>query len=103
MTRGQFLTDRHERAPREQARFIELFAGARLAIRRTLLTYLGHAEDADDLLQETGVVLWERFDEFEQNRSFASWACGIAANKARMLLRDRRRHRTLQLSERAVA
>jgi RNA polymerase sigma-70 factor (ECF subfamily) len=34
--------------------------------------------DAEDLLQETSVVICEKFDEFEAQTDFAAWACQIA-------------------------
>jgi RNA polymerase sigma-70 factor (ECF subfamily) len=34
--------------------------------------------DAEDLLQETSVVICEKFDEFEEGTDFVAWACQIA-------------------------
>jgi RNA polymerase sigma-70 factor, ECF subfamily len=34
--------------------------------------------DADDLLQDTSVVICEKFDEFEEGTDFVAWACQIA-------------------------
>jgi RNA polymerase sigma-70 factor (ECF subfamily) len=34
--------------------------------------------DAEDLLQETSVVVCEKFHEFEQGTDFVAWACQIA-------------------------
>src|SRR3954467_11250694 len=34
--------------------------------------------DAEDLLQETCVVICEKFDEFEEGTDFVAWACQIA-------------------------
>jgi RNA polymerase sigma-70 factor, ECF subfamily len=35
-------------------------------------------QDADDVLQETYLVLWEKFDEYREDTSFGAWACKIA-------------------------
>ena len=35
----------------------------------------------DDILQEVALVLWQKFDAYDPNRSFGGWARGIAANK----------------------
>ncbi len=35
-------------------------------------------EDAEDILQETYVVLWKKFGEFDPDRDFFAWARGIA-------------------------
>jgi RNA polymerase sigma-70 factor, ECF subfamily len=49
---------------------------------------------ADDLYQQTALVLWAKFDEFDRARSFFAWACGVArfeaANYVRSLGRQRR-------------
>ena len=49
--------------------------------------------DADDILQEVAVVLWEKFDEFRAGTSFTAWACGIARYKILAWLRDKGRDR----------
>lgn len=35
----------------------------------------------DDVFQEVALTLWERFDEYDPQRSFGAWARGIAAKK----------------------
>uniref|UniRef100_UPI003784FDE3 sigma factor n=1 Tax=Prosthecobacter sp. TaxID=1965333 RepID=UPI003784FDE3 len=46
-------------------------------------------EDASEALQETIIVLWQKFGEFDPTREFRAWASGIAQHKALALLRDR--------------
>ena len=49
--------------------------------------------DADDLFQQTTVVLWKKFAEYDPARSFFSWACGIARFEVANFLRSRGRSR----------
>ena len=35
-------------------------------------------QDADDAIQETYLVLWEKFDEYREDTNFYAWACKIA-------------------------
>lgn len=35
-------------------------------------------EDAEDLLQETSLVICEKFDEFDEGTDFVAWACQTA-------------------------
>ena len=49
--------------------------------------------DADDLFQQTTIVLWKKFDDFDQTRSFAAWAMGIARFEVANFLRTRSRSR----------
>ena len=37
-----------------------------------------HRSDAEDLLQETSLVICEKFNEFKQGTDFVAWACQIA-------------------------
>ncbi len=50
-------------------------------------------DDADDLFQQTCLVLWRKYDQFDPSRSFVSWACGIARFEVASFLRDRGRRR----------
>jgi RNA polymerase sigma-70 factor (ECF subfamily) len=49
--------------------------------------------DADDLFQQTSLVLWRKFEEFDPARSFVAWACGVARFEVANFLRDRHRQR----------
>jgi RNA polymerase sigma-70 factor, ECF subfamily len=50
-------------------------------------------DDAEDLFQQTSLVLWDKFDQFDRSRSFVTWACGVARNEVRRFLRSRSRDR----------
>jgi RNA polymerase sigma-70 factor (ECF subfamily) len=49
--------------------------------------------DAEDLLQQTTLRLWQTFDEFDVNRSFPAWARRIAYREVLHYLREKRRSR----------
>jgi RNA polymerase sigma-70 factor (ECF subfamily) len=49
--------------------------------------------DADDLFQQTSLILWRKFGEFDPTRSFFPWACGIARLEVANFLRSRGRQR----------
>jgi RNA polymerase sigma-70 factor (ECF subfamily) len=49
--------------------------------------------DADDLFQQTSLILWRKFDEYDPRRSFFSWACGIARFEVANFVRTRGRQR----------
>jgi RNA polymerase sigma-70 factor (ECF subfamily) len=48
---------------------------------------------ADDLFQQTSLVLWDKFEQFDSSKSFVSWACGVARYEVLNFLRARSRHR----------
>jgi RNA polymerase sigma-70 factor (ECF subfamily) len=48
-----------------------------------LLTLVPNRADADELLQETSLTLWEKFDQFQPGSEFGAWARSVAFNKVR--------------------
>ena len=59
-------------------RFAQLLATCQ---RRGFLYALGlvhNSADAEEILQETNLVLWRKFDQYEPGTEFARWACRIA-------------------------
>lgn len=59
-----------------------------------LLSIVGNRADAEELLQETSTLAWEKFDTFEPGTHFAAWACRIAHYK--VLEFRRSKHRDVQ-------
>jgi RNA polymerase sigma-70 factor (ECF subfamily) len=49
--------------------------------------------DTDDIFQQAALILWKKFDTFERDRCFFSWACGIARFECANFLRSRGRKR----------
>src|SRR5436190_13862185 len=43
-----------------------------------IYTLVPNRYDAEDLLQETSLVICEKFDDFEAGTDFVAWACQIA-------------------------
>ncbi len=59
-------------------RFAQLLAKCQ---RRVFLYALGlvhSAADAEEVLQQTNLVLWRKFDRYEPGTDFGRWACRIA-------------------------
>ena len=73
--------------------FLRLFAVHEAALHALLRAMLPSREDAKEALQETIIVLWQKFSEFDSARDFRAWASGIARHKALAVLRDRKRDR----------
>ncbi|MDP3073032.1 MAG: sigma-70 family RNA polymerase sigma factor [Opitutaceae bacterium] len=85
----------------QQERFLRLFSAHEPAIRAFVRRLVPSRADADDVLQEAALVLWDKFDEFRDGLEFRAWAFGVARFKVLSWLRDRRRDR-LVLSEEVV-
>jgi RNA polymerase sigma-70 factor (ECF subfamily) len=74
-----------------------VFAANLRAVQARLFGYIHSLvrdlNDADDLFQQTALILWRKFDEFDPHRSFFAWASGIARLEAGNFLRSRERRR----------
>ncbi|WP_417382774.1 sigma-70 family RNA polymerase sigma factor [Gimesia sp.] len=57
--------------------FTSLIDEERLRIFNYIRTLVPHYSDAEDVYQRVCLTLWKKFDEFDQERDFFSWACGI--------------------------
>jgi RNA polymerase sigma-70 factor (ECF subfamily) len=62
----------------------------------------GNADTANDVLQETNRVLWEKADEFDHAREFLPWAFGIAYNQVRAARSRARRERLVFQDEETI-
>jgi len=72
---------------------LQAFTTHEPAVRAFVRRLVPSRADADDVLQDVSVVLWEKFDEFRQGGDFKSWACGVARYKVLAWLRDKGRER----------
>jgi RNA polymerase sigma-70 factor (ECF subfamily) len=50
-------------------------------------------DDAEDLFQQTAVIIWKKFADYDPQRSFLAWSCGIARLEVMNFLRMRYRSR----------
>jgi RNA polymerase sigma-70 factor, ECF subfamily len=59
-------------------RLVALITRHQRRIFSYIYTLVPDRHDAEDLLQETNVVICEKFDQFEEGTDFVAWACQIA-------------------------
>lgn len=81
--------------------FLREFTAHEPAIRAFIRCLLPTRGDADDVMQETAVVLWERYAEIRHMAEFRPWAFGVAKKKVLAWIRDKGRNRVV-LSEAMV-
>lgn len=62
----------------KRKRLVALLTRHQRRIFSYIYTLVPNRADAEDLLQETNLVICEKFDEFEEGTDFAAWACQIA-------------------------
>jgi RNA polymerase sigma-70 factor (ECF subfamily) len=59
-------------------RLVSLMTRHQRQIFSYIYTLVPHRHDAEDLLQETSLVVCEKFGEFREGTDFVAWACQIA-------------------------
>jgi RNA polymerase sigma-70 factor (ECF subfamily) len=73
--------ERRLNVPSAAQRFEELYEAHAGSVRGFVLSLVRDPVVADDVMQEVAMVLWRRFNDFNPEHSFGSWARGIAYNK----------------------
>jgi RNA polymerase sigma-70 factor, ECF subfamily len=78
-----------------QAEFVRLLTQHSSQLFGFILALTANRADAEDVFQNTSVVLWEKFDAFEPGTSFYAWACRIAYFEALYQRRKTKRMKTI--------
>jgi RNA polymerase sigma-70 factor (ECF subfamily) len=73
--------------------FLRLFLQNERRLYAYILTLLHNRVDADDVLQETSLVMWDKFDPQKPPIDFAAWGCRIAYFKILNLYKRTQRSR----------
>ena len=79
--------------PRCQAEFAEYLRLHQSQLFGYIHSLVRDLNDADDLFQQTAVILWNKFEDFDRQRSFVAWACGVARFEVANFLRSCSRRR----------
>jgi RNA polymerase sigma factor (sigma-70 family) len=66
-----------------EAAFVEIMRRHRHSIFRMIRGYVGEADEALDLLQETFVTAYQAMSRYDGERSMRAWLAAIAINKCR--------------------
>ena len=73
--------------------FVARFAHHEPDLRRFIRSLLPTAVDTDEVIQQTAIVIWRKFDQYDPETNFIKWACVIARFEAlayrRKMARDR--------------
>jgi RNA polymerase sigma-70 factor (ECF subfamily) len=87
----------------QQDQFVERFIRSQDRIYAYIVTLLPNRADAEEVFQQTSLILWKKWREFDLDRDFLRWACGIAYLEVRNLLRKQRDAGRVFLSEDVLA
>lgn len=78
--------------------FVQLFTRHQRRLFLHILAQVSHPVDAEEILQETNVIAWSKFHQFQLGTNFLAWVAQIATFEI-MKYRSRRRRERLQFSE----
>ncbi len=78
-----------------QQRFLSLFLRSEREIFRYVAALVPNVTEAEDIVQQTAMALWEKFDAYDASQPFTPWACRFALNKARQWIERRQRWQAL--------
>lgn len=82
-----------EYSPEWHQQFLRAFTTHEPSLRAFVRKLVPSRGDADDVLQNVAVVLWEKFGQFREGADFKAWAFGVARFEVLAWLRDKGRDR----------
>src|SRR5262249_3119582 len=74
-----------------QDKFVALFARYQSRVYGYVRTLLPNHSDAEEVFQQTVLILWRKWNDYDASRDFVAWACGIAHLETRNFLRKHER------------
>ncbi|MDF1825506.1 MAG: sigma-70 family RNA polymerase sigma factor [Verrucomicrobiales bacterium] len=83
----------NESSDERYEQFVSLFTRHEPGLRAFVRSLVFSWDDANDVMQNTGLVLWRKFDSFDQNTDFMRWACVVARFEVLSWRRDKARDR----------
>ncbi len=75
--------------------FLSYFTSDRQRLYRFIYSLAPCEADAEDIFQQTSIVLWKKFDDFDQEREFYPWACRVAFHCTLNFKRSAKRRRLI--------
>jgi RNA polymerase sigma-70 factor (ECF subfamily) len=82
--------------PRDNVqRFVQLFTQHERHLRAHLYQLLPTRDDVDEVMQNTSLVLWKKFDELERETDFLKWAYVVARYEVLAYRRSKARDRLM--------
>src|ERR1051325_7550913 len=78
-----------------QQQFLSLFLRSEREIFRYVAVLVPNVSEAEDIVQQTAIALWEKFDAYDPSQPFTPWACRFALNKTKQWVERRQRWQAL--------
>jgi RNA polymerase sigma-70 factor (ECF subfamily) len=81
------------------AAFEQLYNQASGAVFGLAMSILKNTQDANDVVQDTFVSIYEKIDQYQANGKAMAWIFTIARNHALMIIRERTKHQHVDLDD----
>lgn len=91
-----------ENPTQQLAEFVELLTRHQLRLHHFIVSLVADRTEAEEIRQNTNVVLWQKAAEFQQGTNFVAWACRVAHFEV-LKARQRRGRQSAQLSDETLA
>jgi|ERR1017187_159050 RNA polymerase sigma-70 factor (ECF subfamily) len=88
-------THRDDDSNAAQQQFLSLFLRSEREVFRYVAALVPNMADAEDVVQQTALALWQKFDDYDPAQPFTPWACRFALNKTRQWIERRQRWQAL--------
>jgi RNA polymerase sigma-70 factor, ECF subfamily len=88
-------TDSADPLEHRHAEFMRLFSQHSRRVYQFILTLAMNHADADEVYQNTCVILWKKFPAYDPSGSFHAWACRIAQLELMQVRRKNKRMQTV--------
>ena len=82
-----------QEVPNPHHLFLRAYTAHEPALRAFVRRLVPQRSDADDILQDIAVVLWEKFPAFDPDTDFRAWAFKVSRYEVLAWIRDRSRDR----------
>lgn len=92
-------TERQGNRPQSDE-FFKLLMNSQKVLYAYILSMVHNCPDADDIMQETMTLMWERFSEFEPGTNFGAW--GIKISRFKILKYYKSKSRTEEIFDESL-
>jgi RNA polymerase sigma-70 factor, ECF subfamily len=84
--------------PERVEEFVRLLGQNQRRLFLYIITLVPNYNDAEEIIQNTNLVMWREFEQFELGTNFTAWACKVAFHQVLAWRKKRQRDR-LQFSD----
>ncbi len=80
---------------KDQEKFVALLSGQTRTLYAFAYSLARNHQDAEEIVQNTSVILWQKHEQYDESASFGAWARSILYRVAMNHVRERKRQAVL--------